>query len=606
MARPNGQKPAVEAEAEFIAAARREATVLNRIASTAQPPPDIIPGYAIVREIGRGGMGVIYEAQQQEPSRAVALKVMRSGGTLNKHRLMLFRQEVETLARLNCPNIAPIYGAGSTDDGRPYFAMELVRGVPVTEYVHLTQLPLREQLQLFRKVVEGVQYAHQRGVIHRDLKPSNIIVDADGNPKILDFGLAQIADADEAMRTMFAEAGKVVGTLPYMSPEQIAGRQSEIDVRSDVYSLGVILYELLTDRLPYDVTGAGREAARRAICDELPRRPSSISRTLRGELEMIVLKALEKDPAQRYQSAAALAADIERTLTNRAIEAHPPSAAYSFRKWVARHRALSAYAATLILLAAGLGIWASNQAAEAARRQREQLQRNADVAEWRRKEQSRHRRELDVVQEIQRFWERAVTSLGPDSDGGNVTVRALLDEAAGRVETELRNQPEAAAAVHETLGRAYAGAGLAEPAERQLRASLALRRSLPESDLRAVTDTLEQLTNLLLARRDYVAAESVLRQSIDAWREARGEGHWQIADLESRLGACLTRLGRYEEAEPLLVQRYAELEDVLGTTDIHTRKALDRIVSLYKAWGKPSQAAEWRARRPAAPPDTGG
>lgn len=351
--------PGREREQAAIAAARRAAAELGQIAPQLRVSPHSIPGYTLVREIGHGGMGVIYEAQQKQPPRTVALKVMRGRGPVDQHRLTLFRQESQTLARLNSPHIAAIYDAGRTHDGRHFFAMELVRGRPLTEYVRLHQLPLRRQLQLFQKVCEAVHHAHQRGVIHRDLKPSNILVDVNTEPKVLDFGLARIIDPDGAPATTAAESGKLIGTLPYMSPEQIEGRLEEVDVRTDVYALGVVLYEMLTDRLPFDIVAADPDAIRRLIREQAPRPPGMFSRAVRDELEMIVLKAIAKSPAHRYHSAAALADDIARFLTGQPVLAHPSSTSYQLRKLIARHKLPAALTFILFALVTGLGIWMS-------------------------------------------------------------------------------------------------------------------------------------------------------------------------------------------------------------------------------------------------------
>jgi len=531
------QQPA-PGDKDLIEAARREARELARSPLHAGSPPADIPGFTILREIGRGGMGVIYEARQQNPQRLVALKVMRAAGGPSKHRLRLFRQEVQTLARLNCPNIAAIYGAGSVEDGRHYFAMELVRGVPLTEYIRQRRPSLAEHLRLFRKVCDAVHYAHQRGVIHRDLKPSNILVDENGNPKVLDFGLARIEDADEAAGRA-DESGRLMGTLPYMSPEQVDGRADEIDTRTDIYSLGVILYETLTGQLPYDLSDVNHEQARKIIREQPPVRPSTLPRWLRGDLEAILLKALEKDPARRYASAAALGDDLERFLTNQPVQARPLTAAYQLRKLVARHKALPAYVITLFALVSAFAVWMTilYGNAEAARSELEEQRRLVKVA----------------------------------------LARARLAEARIKEEAEAARQA----------------------LEEQRRAATASLERARNAELRAADGLENQAEMLMLGQRDLAGAETLLREVLELRRLAEAPG-WQRALTTSRLGECLVLLDRQAEAEPLLLESYAILAATFGDFDPRTIEALHRIVLLYASWNQPEEARSWREKLDAA------
>jgi tetratricopeptide (TPR) repeat protein len=331
--------------------------------------------YTIKSALGVGGMGVVYIGEQARPKRTVALKVIRPGfatpGILKR-----FEYEAELLGRLQHPGIAQIIEAGAAETPfgvQPFFAMELVEGEPLNKYADRHNLGVRARVALLVKVCDAVEHAHQRGVIHRDLKPANILVDASGQPKILDFGVARATggrEAEQRLTMMRTGERQLVGTLAYMSPEQVSGDVRGVDTRSDVYSLGVILYELLSGKLPHDLSDKPLPDAVRLIRDEDPRRLSSASRVLRGDLDTITGMALARDPARRYQSAAMLAADLARYLDNAPILARPPSVAYQVRKFAARHRAVTAGAAAALLclgagLAVSIALWRDAEAARA-------------------------------------------------------------------------------------------------------------------------------------------------------------------------------------------------------------------------------------------------
>jgi hypothetical protein len=368
LAKLNSDDPSLRSEVEaLLAEDALQAKTLPSSISAAMLTGKRIGGYQLVRVIGEGGMGVVFEAEQEHPRRIVALKVIKPGFA-NTELLRRFKLESEVLARLQHPGIAQIHEAGTADAGfgpQPYFAMEFIHGLPLREYAKSHQLSTRQRLELMAKVCDGVEHAHQRGIIHRDLKPGNILVDEAGQPKILDFGVARVTGSD-AQATRQTDVGQLVGTLAYMSPEQVTADPLELDTRSDVYALGVILYELLALRLPYQLSQQLPEAVR-AIREEDPTKLSSISRAYRGDVETIVEKALEKDKERRYSSAAALATDIRRYLADEPIMARPASTAYHLQKFARRHKALVvATAVVFAVLVAGV-IVSTTEAVKARR-----------------------------------------------------------------------------------------------------------------------------------------------------------------------------------------------------------------------------------------------
>jgi len=382
--------------------------------------------YKLLQEIGEGGMGIVYMAEQTHPvERRVALKIIKPGMD-TRQVIARFEAERQALAMMDHPNIAKVLDAGTTDSGRPYFVMELVKGIPINRYCDEQHLTPRERLGLFIPVCQAVQHAHQKGIIHRDLKPSNVLVaryDDRAVPKVIDFGVAKATAQRLTERTMFTEYGQIVGTLEYMSPEQAQVNQLDIDTRSDIYSLGVLAYELLTGATPFDrqrLRSAAFDEMLRIIREEEPPRPSTrlstidtlpsvaanrhiephkLSTMLRGELDWIVMKALEKDRGRRYESATGFAADIERYLNDEPVVACPPSAAYRFRKFARRNKALlttvALVAATLVLgvvVSTSQAIRATRSAArEQAARQEANEQRDAAVEAKRRVEEARRR-----------------------------------------------------------------------------------------------------------------------------------------------------------------------------------------------------------------------
>jgi WD40 repeat protein/serine/threonine protein kinase len=338
--------------------------------------------YRIERILGTGGMGVVYIATQDRPRRTVALKLVNALIASPSVRRR-FELEAEVLGRLQHPGIAQVFEAGAAHVGgggevrRPFIAMELVDGPPITEHCESQALGTHDRMRLLIKICQAVQHAHQRGVIHRDLKPANILVTADGQPKILDFGVARATDVGHHLTTIATGIGQIIGTLSYMSPEQVLGNPRDIDTRTDVYSLGVILFELLAKRLPLDVSGRSLPEAVRAIRQDDPTRLSSVSRIFRGDLDTIASKALEKDKSRRYQSAAELGEDLQRFLDGRPIFAKDDSAFYVLRKQLRRYRGAVVVASSILVALVGFAIYAANQAR--VQRRLAELERSARV-----------------------------------------------------------------------------------------------------------------------------------------------------------------------------------------------------------------------------------
>src|SRR5687768_6242458 len=337
-----------------------------------QPPAQRFGAFAVIDLLGRGGMGTVYEAEQDHPRGRVARKVIRPG-LFGRDMLRRFEYEADVLARLDHPGVARVYEAGVADTGdgpQPYFAMELVQGRPLDEYVRETKPSTGQRLRLLIEICDAVHHAHTKGVIHRDLKPSNILITADGRPKVLDFGVARATGVDVRGVTLHTETGQLIGTLPYMAPEQAAGKVNELDTSSDVYALGVIAYEILSGgQMPHALDGKALHEAVRLICTGEPTRLGSIDRGLRGDVETIVGKALEKDRSRRYQTAGELAADVRRHLEYEPISARPPRAWDQLSKFARRNKAIVAGAlATLLVLLAGAAV--STYLAVVASRQR--------------------------------------------------------------------------------------------------------------------------------------------------------------------------------------------------------------------------------------------
>ncbi len=555
----------------------------------------MIGDYRIIRKLGAGGMGVVYEAEQQRPKRLVALKLIQGGRFVDDYQVKLFEREAQALARLKHPGIAAIYESGRTPEGRHFFAMELVRGETLNEYLErtgagkpLTPAQLRERLAVFRKISDAVTYAHQRGVIHRDLKPPNIIVQrgtedsaAQNEPqtpgvKILDFGLARITETDLSATTAGSEIGVIRGTLPYMSPEQVRGNPDEIDVRSDVYSLGVILYEMIAGRTPYDVDRAMLHEAVRIIC-ETPPAPLSKSwsgtKRLDQDLETIVNKALAKEAPRRYQSVSAFSEDILRFLAGQPISARPPNALYQLRKMVARHMAEFAFAGLVVTLVAVFAIVMSIQARRIAG-ERDRANREA----------ARANQEATASAQVADFLVSLFNASSPaEARGRAVTAREILDKGAARIRTDLNRDPKLEARLLFTMGDVYRNLGALDRAEQLLEESVDIRRqtlgpSAPET-LRAAT----LLGAVYDSEGKSELAEKTLTSTLELERRVLGENHPDTSKTLVALGNLYDSQGRYEKSVPLMQDVFERRRATLGADHIDTISSQYNLaVALYR------------------------
>jgi eukaryotic-like serine/threonine-protein kinase len=558
----------------------------TRLASTASRyVPERIGSYRILGIIGEGAMGVVYEAEQERPHRRVALKVIRPGFAGPSH-LRRFDHEAEFLGRLQHPGIAQIYHAGvaETDHGvQPYFAMELVRGRPLNDYVAERQMSIADRLRLFTQICDAVEHAHQKGVIHRDLKPANILVDASGQPKVLDFGLARAVNAD-LRSTLHTTAGEMVGTVAYMSPEQISGDTEHLDIRTDVYALGVIAYELVSDRSPFDLHRKPLAEMARIIREDEPAplsKSSSATRRLPGDVETIVSKALEKDKARRYASAAALAEDVRRFLRDEPIVARPPTTIYQIRKFGKRHKAVvGGVAAVFAVLIAGVVV--SSWQAIRARRAETMAETRAAEA----------RREAAKAQAVTKFMQDMLTAANPENaQGRQVTVREALDDAAKKVDAgTLSGEPDVESAVRAAIGTTYEGLGLFDDAVRHLKLALETRQKT-DADRLLVAQSLFDLARTEFLRFNVKDAEPLLRESLAIRRQFLGDKHRDVAAILNALGALLQRAGRLDEAETVMREALAIRREVLGPTDPDVASTLNNLGIILRSKGDLDQAA---------------
>jgi len=548
-------------------------------------PGSVVGSYTVESLIGRGGMGAVYRAAQASPARTVALKLMRPGLTSSK-ALRRFELEAEVLGRLSHHGIAAIYEAGIHEDPRlgraPYFAMEFVDGPTLGEHARREDLGTRERLALFARICDAVHHAHSRGIIHRDLKPSNILVSYDEQagewtPKILDFGVARATDADIATTTMHTDVGQIVGTIPYMSPEQVMGDPEEIDTRSDVYALGVVLYELLAGRLPYDIGRAMIAEAARVIVHDDPTRLSSIDTRLRGDIETIVAKALEKARERRYQSALDLGSDIRRYLHDEPISARPPSTWYQAKKFAKRNTALvSGIIAAFVALIVGLIgttyglIEANTQRALANKRTNEAIEAQRDAEEARDDAQRAREQEAqraDELEQVAAFQSEQFRSLNPPGVGASI--REGILENYESLATKRAEDPDAARAAIESMGDELAGVDFTGVAMHAINTHIidlterAIEDQFPEKPLiRArLLETLGVSAGDLGSHR---RGRELLDRSLGLYTSELGPDHPDTIEAEGRVGWSMLAMEDIQNALPRIEAALVSSEKVRG------------------------------------------
>jgi non-specific serine/threonine protein kinase/serine/threonine-protein kinase len=612
-------------------------------AATRAPEPSesrvggVIGPYHLLELIGEGGMGQVWLAEQREPvRRRVALKLIKAGMD-TREVVSRFQSERQALALMDHPAIAKVFDAGSTPQGRPYFVMEYVAGLPITAFADKHKLSMRQRLELFMLVCEGVQHAHQKAIIHRDLKPSNILVselDGKPTPRIIDFGVAKATSQRLDAGTLYTQVGAMIGTMGYMSPEQADSGGEDIDTRSDVYSLGVVLYELLVGARPLDFHKVAYNEFLRVLREQEPPRPSTrlrtmggesaaaaknrdadpatLTRQLRGDPDAITLKALEKDRKRRYGSPSELAADIGRCLRNEPVSAHAPSVGYRAGKYVRRHWLGVAMAFAVALLLAGFAI--------------------AQAVALRRITQERDRatRERDRADRIARFMTGIFRVSNPYAARGHiVTAREMLDDGSKEIGAGLSNDPELQAEMMDTMGRSYIGLAEYSRAESQFRGALEIQRRVlgPEApdtvhsmfllacalafedgrdvetekllhqtleiqrrlygpeDTRTLM-TVSELGSISLGQRQYPEAEKFYSEALNSERRADGPEAYATLYSMMALGYTLLEEGRYAEAEKLEREALDIDRRVSGQESQNTLRAMEVLSKILSAEGR--------------------
>ena len=556
--------------------------------------------YRVLALLAQGGMGMVYVAEQSEPvRRRVALKVIKAGMD-TREVVARFEAERQALAVMDHPSIAKVLDGGATADGRPYFVMELVKGIPITEYCDTHRLSTRERLLLFVDVCHAVQHAHQKGIIHRDLKPSNVLVmlqDGKPVPKVIDFGIAKALAHPLTERSLLTEVGHTVGTPAYMSPEQADPSALDVDTRTDVYSLGIMLFELLVGRLPIDPVEVGlaiylmrlaqRDASigtpsaklstlgNAAATVSLQRRsdPKSLHRELRGDLDWIVMKALEPDRTRRYETVNGLAMDITRHLSDEPVTARPPSTLYRLSRFARRNRlAVAAGAIVAATLVIGLSVAA------------------VGLVRARRAE-ALARQEGETSRQVASFLTGLFRVSDPSEARGNsVTAREILDRGAERIRGELASQPLVQAKLMHTMGVVYREMGLFSQAQPLLEQAIATGGEGVAADDPDLQASLLELAGVEQQQGRFSDAEALYRATLTVREQTLGPGDPGLMVPLSALGGMLVTRGRLPEAESLLTRAVALRARSTAPEDVDYARTLRHLASAYLAQGRYAEA----------------
>ncbi|HEX3798437.1 MAG TPA: serine/threonine-protein kinase [Verrucomicrobiae bacterium] len=580
--------------------------------------------YKLLEQLGEGGCGIVFLAEQEEPVRRhVALKIIKLGMD-TQQVIARFEAERQVLALLDHPNIAKVLDAGATETGRPFFVMELVRGVRITEYCDRQKLATRERLELFVQVCHAVQHAHQKGIVHRDLKPSNILVaESEGAPvpKIIDFGIAKSTEQRLAGQTFFTAFQQFIGTPAYMSPEQ-AGLM-DIDTRSDIYSLGVLLYELLTGLAPFDAATLHQcalEEMLRFIRETEPPRPSTrvtslsapelntvancrriepgrLPRLLQGDLDLIVMKCLEKDRDRRYETVSGLGADLLHHLNDEPVTARAPGNAYRFQKWAQRHRtAFIAGSAILLSLLIGFGVSTFYFFKEREARHRAVA---AEAVEHDLRVEAEKLRAAALAEaaksrEVAQFLETMLHGVAPSVAHGQDTtmLREILSQTTNRIARDLKSEPDVEAEVRYVLAEAYRDLHDYPAMAAMDRRALELLRPQPGIESREIARALAQLASAQLHLRDFPAAEATAREALALQRKLLGSQNPAVAATLGTLAFTLANQHRFSEAETADREALAITRKLPNISPIELAARIENLANDIAAQNRDPEAAQ--------------